>query len=153
MVTIDGHCDRGFEGVREAFARNWDLFAEVGASVGVTVDGRPVVDLWGGWSDAAQTKAWESDTIVVVASTTKGLTGLCGNMLIDRGQLDPKAPVANYWAEFAQNGKEGVLVEHLFNHTAGLPNMPRDIGPEDWDGVVGALASMRPRWEPGTAHN
>ena len=91
----------------------------------MTVGGESVVDLWGGWSDAARTRPWERDTIVIVASTTKGLTGLCGNMLIDRGLLDPKAPVAQYWPEFAQNGKERVLVEHCFNHTAGLPNMPR----------------------------
>ena len=153
MVTIEGSCDPRFEGVREVFAQNWDLFDETGASVAVTVDGRPVVDLWGGWSDAARTRPWERDTIVVVASTTKGLTGLCGNMLIDRGQLDPDAPVARYWPEFAENGKEGVLVKHLFDHTAGLPNMPRDVPASDWFGVVDALAAKRPRWEPGTAHN
>ena len=153
MVTIEGYCDPGFENVRDVFAENWELFDEVGASMGVTVDGRSVVDLWAGWSDAAKTRVWQADTIVVTASTTKGLTGLCGNMLIDRGQLDPKAPVAEYWPEFAQNGKEGVLVEHLFNHTAGLPNMPRDVALDDWDGVVEALAAKRPRWEPGTAHS
>ena len=126
----------------------------MGASVGVTVDGQPVVDLWGGWSDAAQTKRWERDTIVVVASTTKGLTGLCGNMLIDRGQLDPKAPVSAYWPEFAQNGKEGVLVEHLFDHRAGLPNMPARVSARrTGTASSSALASMRPRWEPGTAHS
>ncbi|MGE0795492.1 MAG: serine hydrolase domain-containing protein [Acidimicrobiia bacterium] len=153
MVEIEGFCDPRFERVREAFAANWDLFDEVGASVAVTVDGQPVVDLWGGWADGARTRRWERDTIVVVASTTKGLTGLCGNMLIDRGQLDPAAPVADYWPEFAQNGKEGVLVEHLFDHRAGLPNMPRGVGPDDWEGVVTALAAKRPRWEPGTGHS
>src|ERR1700722_10124733 len=151
MVTIEGYCDPGFDNVRDVFAENWDLFDEVGASVGVTVDGRAVVDLWGGWSDAAKTRPWQGDTIVVTASTTKGLTGLCGNMLIDRGQLDPKAPVAEYWPEFAKNGKEGVLVEHIFNHTAGIPDMPRDVAFDDWDGVVEALAAKRPLWEPGTA--
>jgi CubicO group peptidase (beta-lactamase class C family) len=153
MVEIRGTCDPGFERVREVFAENWELFDEVGASVAVTVDGEPVVDLWGGWSDAARTRPWVRDTIVVVASTTKGLTGLCGNMLIDRGQLDPDAPVARYWPEFAQNGKEGVLVRHLFDHTAGLPYMPKGVAPDDWDGVVDALAAKAPRWEPGTGHN
>ena len=152
-VTIEGYCDPRFDRVREVFAENWDLFDEVGASIGVTIGGEPVVDLWGGWSDAARTQPWDRDTIVIVASTTKGLTGLCGNMLIDRGLLDPEAPVAKYWPEFAQNGKEGVLVKHLFDHRAGLPNMPRGVAGDDWDGVVGALATMRPRWEPGTAHN
>jgi CubicO group peptidase (beta-lactamase class C family) len=120
--------------------------------VAVTVEGRTVVDLWGGWADAARSRPWERDTIVLVASTTKGLTGLCGNMLIDRGLLDPQAPVARYWPEFAQNGKDGVLVAHLFDHRAGLPDMPRHIPASDWDAVVGALAAEAPHWEPGTAH-
>jgi CubicO group peptidase (beta-lactamase class C family) len=153
MVTVEGSCDPQFERVREVFAENWDRFDEVGASIGVTVGGETVVDLWGGWSDAARTRPWDRDTIVIVASTTKGLTGLCGNMLIDRGLLDPSAPVADYWPEFAQNGKERVLVEHLFDHRAGLPNMPRGVAPEDWDGVVAALAAKPPYWEPGTAHS
>jgi CubicO group peptidase (beta-lactamase class C family) len=152
MVTIEGFCDPHFNDVRDAFATNWERFDEVGASVAVTINGRSVVDLWGGWSDAARTRAWERDTIVVVASTTKGLTGLCGNMLIDRGLLDPEAPVTRYWPEFAQNGKDGVLVAHLFDHRAGLPFMPKGVAAEDWDAVVDALAAMAPRWPPGTAH-
>jgi CubicO group peptidase (beta-lactamase class C family) len=151
-VKIEGVCDPRFAKVRDAFAANWELFPEVGASVAVTLDGKPVVDLWGGWADEAKTKPWDRDTLVMVASTTKGLTGLCGNMLIERGLLDPEAPVAKYWPEFAANGKERCLVKHVFDHRAGLPDIPPGVMPHDWNAMVTALAAAKPKWEPGTAH-
>jgi CubicO group peptidase (beta-lactamase class C family) len=150
MVSIDGFCDLQFKAVRDAFAENWELFAEVGASVAATVDGRPVVDLWGGWADGAKTRPWDRDTIVVVASTSKGLTGICGNMVIDRGLLDPEEPAATYWPEFAANGKEQVPVKYLFNHTVGLPAIPDGVNLLDWDETVAALAAAAPQWTPGT---
>jgi CubicO group peptidase (beta-lactamase class C family) len=150
MVKIEGFCEPQFKAVQEAFAENWELFAEVGASVSATVDGKPVVDLWGGWADAAKTRPWERDTIVVVASTSKGLTGICGNMVIDRGLLDPEEPAATYWPEFAAAGKDRVPVKYLFNHTVGLPDIPEGVNLLDWDEMVGALAAAAPKWEPGT---
>lgn len=149
---IEGSADPRFARVREAFAENWAQFAELGASVAVTVDGKPVVDLWGGWADGARTRPWERDTLVIVASTTKGLTGLCGNMLIEQGLLDPEAPVARYWPEYAVNGKEETKVQHLFDHRAGLPDIPAGVSPTDWDAMVQALAAAAPKWPPGTAH-
>lgn len=98
---IEGHCDARFEAVRAAFEENFDEREELGAAVTVLIDGAPVVDLWGGWADAARTRAWERDTVVNVWSTTKGPTALCAHILIDRGLLDPDAPVATYWPEFA----------------------------------------------------
>ena len=127
-MQVQGYCDPRFAKVRDLFAENWDLFDEVGASIAATVDGKPIFDLWGGWADAARSRPWQGDTIVMVASVTKGLTGLLGNMLIDRGLLDPEAPVARYWPEFAAAGKQDLPVKYLFNHTAGLPDLPRDRG-------------------------
>ena len=49
------------------------------------VDGRAVVDLWGGWADPARSRPWERDTLVNVWSTTKGPTALCAHLLADRG--------------------------------------------------------------------
>jgi CubicO group peptidase (beta-lactamase class C family) len=150
MVKIEGFCDPQFKAVQDAFVENWDLFAEVGASVAATVDGKPVFDLWGGWSDAAKTRPWDRDTIVVVASTSKGLTGICGNMVIDRGLLDSEEPAATYWPEFAANGKGDVPVKYLFNHTVGLPDLPEGVDILDWEAMVTALAAAAPKWTPGT---
>jgi CubicO group peptidase (beta-lactamase class C family) len=94
---------------------------EVGATVAVSVGGKLVVDLWAGHADAARTRPWTRDTIVNVASTTKGLTTICAHRLVDRGLLDLQAPVAKYWPEFAQAGKAAIPVHFLLSHRAGLP--------------------------------
>lgn len=148
---IEGFVDPRFKRVRDVFADNWAQFAEQGASVAATVGGKPVVDLWGGWADAARARPWDKDTIVVVASTTKGVTGLIGNMLIEQGKLDPEALVGRYWPEYAVNGKEETKVKHLFNHTAGVPDVPAGVSPTDWDAMVKGLAAAAPKWKPGTA--
>ncbi len=89
MPQIHGHCDDRFAGVRDAFEENFTDRGELGAAVTVLVDGAPVVDLWGGWADAARTRPWERDTVVNVWSTGKGPTALCAHVLADRGLLDP----------------------------------------------------------------
>src|SRR5215467_9311971 len=111
MATdIHGTCDPRFTAVREAFAANFDTGREVGASFAATLDGVPVIDLWGGHADAARTRPWRRDTIVNVFSTTKAVTALCAHVLVDRGALEVDAPVARYWPEFAQHGKQDIAV-------------------------------------------
>ena len=152
-IEIHGQCDQRFSSVKEAFARNFESGLEVGASFAATIDGEFVVDIWGGYADETQTRPWEKDTIVCVWSTTKVMTAICALMLIDRGLLDPDAPVAKYWPEFAQSGKKAVLVRHILSHTAGLPaldSMPLPMETlYDWDRVVELLAAQEPWWEPG----
>ena len=113
-------CQPEFEEVRRAFEGNFDAGLEVGASVALTIDGKPVVDLWGGAANSAG-DPWVENTIVNVYSSTKTMAALCVLMLADRGALDLDAPVAQYWPEFAQNGKAHVLVRHVMSHSAGLP--------------------------------
>ncbi len=154
MTEIHGSCDERFARVREVFEENFAERGDVGASVALSIEGEMVVDLWGGHRDAAATLPWEADTIVNVYSTTKTMTALCALVLADRGELDMDAPVARYWPEFAQNGKEGVKVAHLMAHTAGLSGMDEPIEGAalyDWDRVCAALAAQAPWWEPGTA--
>jgi CubicO group peptidase (beta-lactamase class C family) len=153
MAAVHGICDDRFEAVRAAFASNLDNGLDVGASVAVHQDGRPVVDLWGGVVDDAGTP-WERDTIVNVWSTTKTMTALSALVLADRGEIDVDAPVATYWPEFAAAGKEQVLVRHLMSHTAGLPGWEEPMAPEDlydWEKATSLLAAQAPWWEPGTA--
>lgn len=154
MTEIHGECDEQFEAVREAFAANFDSGADIGASVAVTIDGRLVVDLWGGHADAERTSAWERDTITNVWSTTKTMSFLCALMLADRGELDFHEPVARYWPEFAAAGKDAVEVRHLMSHSAGLPGWDQPVVVEDiydWDKSTSMLAAQAPWWEPGTA--
>jgi len=151
--AIDGHCDPRFTAVRTAFEENFRDRDELGAAVTVTLDGETVVDLWGGWADAARTRPWERDTVVNVWSTTKGPVALCAHILADRGLLDLDAQVATYWPEFAAAGKENVLVRHLLSHRAGLAGLrePHSLAQlYDWELTTRRLAAMEPWWEPGT---
>lgn len=155
QTAIQGTCDARFELVREEFERNFSERGEVGASVSVSVDGKSVVDLWGGIADAQSGKPWEKDTKVVVWSSTKGATSLCAHILADRGELDLDAPVAKYWPEFATNGKEKILVRHLLNHQSGVAAVREPLAPGsfcDWEKMTTLLARETPWWEPGTRH-
>jgi CubicO group peptidase (beta-lactamase class C family) len=159
-VSISGTCDPAFARVRDAFAACFDArpdggVSDLGAAVALHVGGRPVVDLWGGWADAARSRPWQRDTIVCVFSCTKGMTALCAHLLADRGRLDYDAPVARYWPEFAAAGKASITVRQLMSHQAGLPSLRKPLPPGgvyEWETVVRALAAEKPHWEPGTAH-
>jgi len=154
-IPVQGHCDPQFEPIRELFERSFDGDEEIGAAIAFVVDGRAVVDLWGGHLDPDRTRPWERDTIVNTYSTTKGMTTLCAHQLVERGLLDLDAPVARYWPEFAAKGKGDVPVRWLLSHQAGLPAVRKPL-PEDaffrWDLMIEALAEQEPWWEPGTRH-
>ncbi len=154
-IAVKGACDPRFELVREEFERNFAERDEVGASVSVTLEGRTVVDLWGGAADPSTGRPWEEDTVAVVWSSTKGATALCAHMLADRGELDVDAPVARYWPQFSAAGKEQVTVRMLLAHQAGVAAVRRPL-PEgafyDWELMASALAAETPFWAPGTRH-
>jgi CubicO group peptidase (beta-lactamase class C family) len=153
MAEVHGSCDERFAGVRDALAQQLDG-DELGASVAVDLDGETVVDLWGGYRDADRTTPWTQDTIVNVWSTTKCVLNLAALVLVDRGDLDLRAPVGNYWPEFSAKGKKDVEVRHLMSHTSGVPGWEQPFSVRDmydWETACERLAQQRPWWEPGTA--
>ena len=154
MTEIHGYCDEKFAPVRERFEANFSKKGDVGASVAISLEGEMVVDLWGGHRDEAGLYPWQKDTIVNVYSTTKTMTFLCMLMLADRGEIDLYARVADYWPEFACNGKENTEVRHFLSHSAGLAGVDEALRLEDiynWDKMVGLLEAQAPWWVPGTA--
>ncbi len=153
-ADIHGSCVSDFVAVRGAFERNFALRKEVGAAVAVWVDGDLVVNLWGGWADAAGARPWQQNTLTTVLSGTKGLTATCVHQLADRGELDLQAPVARYWPEFGQAGKEAITLAMVMSHRSGVIGPRTRMGWEkvaDWDFVCEQLAAAEPWWEPGTA--
>jgi CubicO group peptidase (beta-lactamase class C family) len=152
--SVQGMTHDRYAAVRTVFEGNLQSGADVGASFCATLEGETVVDLWGGFADAAKTKAWERDTIVNVYSTTKTATALCALILADRGDLDFDAPVARYWPEFAANGKDRIKVSHLMSHAAGLSGWKEPISKADlydWEKATSLLAAQAPYWEAGAA--
>jgi CubicO group peptidase (beta-lactamase class C family) len=154
MAQIEGQCDDKFAELKAVLSANIDSGADLGASVAVVHRGEMVVDIWGGHSDVEQTKPWASDTITNVFSSTKTMAALCALVLVDRGELDVHAPVAQYWPEFAAAGKAEIPVRDLMSHTAGLAGWEEMMKVEDfynWNLCTQRLANQAPWWKPGTA--
>jgi CubicO group peptidase (beta-lactamase class C family) len=155
MVDIGGWVSSGWEQVADAFRSNFDDGRELGAACAVYHRGEQVVDLWGGIADQSTGRPWEQDTIVLVFSSTKGMTAILANLLIERGDLELDAPVADYWPEFAANGKAHIPVRWLLSHQAGLLAVDTPLTLDEicaWDPVIAALEAQAPLWEPGTQH-
>ncbi len=152
-IVVKGYTDPKFERIKDIFKENFKEFNEVGASFAVFLDNKFVIDIWGGYSNPEKTNLWKKDSIAKVYSTNKIVTSICALILVDKELLDLDAPVARYWPEFAQAGKEKLLVRYLFSHSAGLPGFDEKITVEDlkdWDKIINILAKQKPWWEPGT---
>ncbi|MGW2963308.1 serine hydrolase domain-containing protein [Streptomyces sp. NPDC001220] len=157
-MDVNGTVAEGFEPVRDAFAKNFELLGDRGAAVVVYRDGHRVVDLWGGARDFdgdVGEAPWEHGTAQIVRSATKGVAAAVLLLLRQRGELDLDAPVGDLWPEFKAAGKERTLVRHLLAHRAGVPALDRPLTPEeaaDPDLGAAAVAAQAPVWEPGTDH-
>jgi CubicO group peptidase (beta-lactamase class C family) len=151
--VVGGTCDPAFGAVREAFAANFGR-GEVGAACSVTVDGRVVVDLWGGWADLAARRPWARDTLVNAYSVGKPVIALRLLQLVGRGRigLDDRADGA--WPELAA-GRAGATVRDVLCHRAGVPAIREPLTDDalwSWSTMCGAIAATEPWWDPGTRH-
>jgi len=154
VTSVRGICVPGFEAVREAFARNL-AEREVGAACCVYRNGRPVVDLWGGFADREARRPWRRETAVLVFSATKGLSASLVHRLVERGVLDLEAPVARYWPEFAARGKASIRLCDVLTHRSGLAAVDGELTLEEvlaWDPVCAAIANQAPNWALGAGH-
>jgi len=154
-VPIHGHCDTAFLDVKNAFINNFIEGDELGAAIAVYLDGKKVIDLWGGYADKNRSKLWEKDTIAGFYSTGKPLATLCALQLIDSGELELDVPVCKWWPEFAAEGKEKITVRQLLSHQAGLQSIRKRL-PEDamldWEAMTEALAAAAPWRIKGSNH-
>ena len=149
---IEGYAAPGYEPVVEAFKRNFREGREIGAACAAYVGDRCLVDLWGGYRTAGFTDAWSRDTMVLLMSTTKGLAAMAMAIAHSKGWLDFDAPVARYWPEFAQNGKERITVRQLLAHQAGLCVFDAPLTLDllgDQKTLAAVLARQVPAWTPG----
>src|SRR4029453_3505134 len=107
-IEVRGTVAPGFEGVRDAFVRNFRDHGEAGAAFSLGGAGRTGVALGGGVADVTTGAPYGEDTLQLVFSTTKGATAICASLLVQRGELDVDAPVSEYWPEFAAAGKSDI---------------------------------------------
>lgn len=155
VPEIHGDCDPRFAALRDAFAANFAEHGEVGGALAVTLEGAPVVDLWGGSADRARTRPWHRDTLVNVFSVGKPMVALCLLMLLERGHVGLDDLVAEHWPQFAAAGKGEVTVRMLLGHRAGLPGIKRPLPRSamyDWPLMTSALEAEQPWWRPDDKH-
>src|SRR3569623_580334 len=151
---IRGRFEPDFEPAVHAFIENFEVEEELGAATSAVLDGETVGELWGGWANADRSKEWDEHSTVCMMSVAKGVTGICFNKVVEQGLVDIDRPVAHYWPEFAQNGKEDILVRWCLDHRAGIPVLTDDTmypgGFFDYPAYIKALEAQHPLWQPGT---
>lgn len=157
MELSGGHVTPGFEPVRIAFEDVLAAQPGTGASFAVWLEGGPgegaggwVVDLYGGWADAAHTRPWTADTLVMPYSVTKPFAALTVLLLADRGRVDLDVPVQEYWPEL----RARTTLRQVLAHRSGLVVLDQDAPEEafyDWHLMCRLLADQEPTWTPGTA--
>ncbi|MDY5127100.1 serine hydrolase domain-containing protein [Actinotignum sp. GS-2025g] len=172
--SIHGSYAPEFARVVDAFAASIATNQDRGGQIAVLWHGEPVVNIYGGWNPPAGANTgggvadgavvedpiteripYPDNAVQLIFSQTKGLTGICFADCVARGLIDPDARVADYWPEFAANGKEDIRVSQLASHSAGLPGFDHILPASalfDWDLITSELAAQAPRWEPGTKH-
>ena len=134
------------------FRNNFERFGELGAAVSIWQDGKPIVDLHGGFCDARHEKAWEADTVVLVWSATKGIGSACALHALQEHRINIDRRVTEFWPEFAHADKEKITLSQLLSHQAGLCALDARVDILDYSAVIRALEVQKPWWSPGTAH-
>lgn len=151
QFAINGFCKDKYLPFRDIFEQNFVEGLEIGASLCLTLEGEPIVDIWGGHADLDRTRPWQTDTIACVFSSSKIPTIISVLLLIDRGLIALDEPVARYWPEFGQNGKDMITVRQAMTHRARVPGIsgsrPLD---SDWQQIVDAIAAEAPWFEEDT---
>ncbi|CAG8540236.1 1563_t:CDS:2, partial [Cetraspora pellucida] len=119
-VRVSGFTTPEFAGVKKIFEENIKNGLDVGAGVSVFYDNKMVVDLQGGIANMATGSAYDAETLQLVFSSSKVLSGIVIARLVEQGLLNYDEKISKYWPEFAQGGKENVTLLDLVVHRAGV---------------------------------
>jgi CubicO group peptidase (beta-lactamase class C family) len=138
--------------LKPLFQENFEKFGDLGAAVSVWQNGKPLVELYGGFCDAGREKPWTADTVVLVWSATKGIGSACVLHALQEQKIELNRCVAEFWSEFAQANKDKITLGQLLSHQAGVCALDRRVDVLDYDAVIQALEAQAPLWPPGTAH-
>ena len=153
---VSGFCEPRFQKVRDLFTQSVESGYEVGATLAVEYRGEMVINIWGGYQDAAKTRLWEEDTLVNVFSVSKGIVATCIARLIEQKRLDVYQPVSYYWPEYGCNGKEKTTVYDLLCHRAGMFGFKESMPEHQWQNwtlFTDMLAKQSPYRQPGESQS
>jgi CubicO group peptidase (beta-lactamase class C family) len=145
MVSVSGFASGRFEPIADIFARTLADQGD-GAALCVYLDGQPVVDLVGG--------GYRPDSLQLLFSVSKSVTGIASALAAERGQIDLDAPLSEFWPAFAKRSTASVTTRMVLSHRSGLAAIDRELSFAEL--LAGAdeaeLERQEPYWEPGTRH-
>ena len=147
-MDVLGALDPRFETVRDVFAEVLAVSPGTGSALAVRYGGEWVVDVWGGYADAARTEPWTRDSIVMPYSVSKPFAAVCLLVLADRGEVALDAPMRRYWPELTADA----TLRQVLAHTSGVVLLDEPSPTEalyDWDRMCALVAGQQPRWKPG----
>ena len=152
-ANYQGYVDERFIDLARQFSRMQDARTDLGgAALVVYFQGHKVVDIWTG--KKSETEDWQADTLAVCYSTGKGVLSTLAHILVSEGLLDYDTPVAEYWPEFGQNGKDKITLRHMLSHQSGLydiRNLVADASEmADWQHMLAVMAQAKPRFAVAT---
>lgn len=153
MQLVAGTFDPRFRAVHDAFVANFEQ-GEIGAACAIAIDGRVVVDLWGGWADADRSRPWQGDTLVNAYSVGKPVVALSLLELVSSGEVQLDEPASKQWPEL-RAGQQGATVRDALCHRAGVPAIRQQLTNEalwNWNTMTAAVAATEPWWPPGSRH-
>ena len=143
---INGYCEEKYNSVKKIFESYFLKQEEIGASFAIYKEGKPLIDLYGGFKDK-NNKNWEENTVVNVFSTTKGIYEIIVSVLIDQNILDLEKPVSYYWDAFKQSNKRKIKLKHILSHQSGLYRFKEKITQQDlldWNKIIAILENQDP---------
>jgi CubicO group peptidase (beta-lactamase class C family) len=118
-MPAKGFVAAGWEPVKKVFDAILEDPQE-GGQITIYHKGKKVVDIYGGPMDATATVPCTPTTLSQIYSATKGAGAMMVAMLVGEGKINIDEPVAKYWPEFAQNGKDKITVRKALSHQSGL---------------------------------
>ena len=143
---ISGYCEEKYIPVKKIFENYFAEQEEIGASFAIYKEGKPLIDLYGGFKNK-NNKNWEENTIVNVFSATKGIYEIVTSILIDQNILDLEKNVSYYWDAFKQSNKREIKLKHILSHQSGLYRFKKKITQQDlldWDKIINILENQDP---------
>jgi CubicO group peptidase (beta-lactamase class C family) len=143
---VNGYCEDKYTPVKKIFEDYFLKQEEIGASFAVYKEGKPLIDLYGGFK-RQNNKSWEENTIVNVFSATKGIYEIVVSILIDQNILDLEKPVSYYWNAFKQSNKREIKIKHILSHQSGLYRFKEKITQQDlldWNKIITILENQEP---------
>lgn len=153
-TQVEGFVADGFDAVRKTFQGFVDDGRETGAGLSIWRDGREVARLRAGWADAERRRPWQDDTLVQPYSVSKPIAALAALVAVRNGALSLDEPIATYWPEYGQHGKEHTTLRHVLSQQAGQPRFPAtaaELDLLDDAALRESLASSEPEFPPAAS--